>query len=86
MTSDLNDQSEPPTNDSSNTDVDTMIPMPDPIYISEDLCRGRAQLAHKVRMVKLAGGINDTWTFDGFILVKDLQNKIRKLSRRADLL
>ena len=86
VTSDLHDQSEPPTNDSSNTFVDTMIPMPYPIYINEDLCRGRAQLAYKARMIKLAGGINDTWTFDGFILVKDLQNKIHKISRRADLL
>ena len=60
--------------------------MPGPIYINEDLCHGRAQLAHKAREIRRAGGINETWTFDGFIIVKDLQNKIRKISRQADLM
>ena len=57
-----------------------------PIYINEDLCRGRAQLAHKARKIRRAGGINETWTYDGFIIVKDRQNKIKKISRRSDLM
>ena len=81
MICDSNDQNVQSANraaDSVDTDAGAPILMPGPIYINEDLCRGRAQLAHQAREIRRAGGINETWTFDGFIIVKDLQNKIKK--------
>ena len=83
---DHNAESADRATDSVDTDADAPILMPGPIYINEDLCRGRAQLAHRAREIRRAGGINETWTFDGFVIVKDLQNKIKKISRRADLM
>ena len=50
VTSDSNDQNVQSANratDSVDTDADAPILMPGPIYINEDLCRGRAQLAHQ---------------------------------------
>lgn len=67
-------------------DSDTENPMPHPIYINEDLCRGRALLAFKARQIKHSGAINDTWTHDGFIMVKDNHNRIHKISRVAELM
>ena len=84
--SDHNAESADRATDSVDTDADAPILMPGPIYINEDLCRGRAQLAHRASEIRRAGGINETWTFDGFVIVKDLQNKIKKISRRADLM
>ena len=81
MIFDSNDQNVQSANraaDSVDTDAGAPILMPGPIYINENLCRGRAQLAHKAREIRRAGGINETWTFDGFIIVKDLQNKRTK--------
>ena len=49
VTSDSNDQNVQSANRANDSDADAPILMPGPIYINEDLCRGRAQLAHKAR-------------------------------------
>ena len=46
------------------------------VYIADDLTKRRAQMAHQARQLKRAGLIQDTWTFDSKILVKDLRNLI----------
>ena len=46
------------------------------IFINEDLTARRALLAYETRQMKKNRQINDCWTADGRIMVKDLKNNI----------
>ena len=54
------------------------------IYINEDLTKTRAQLAYKARMMKKEKLINEVWTWDGVVRVKDLYNKVHVINRETD--
>ena len=55
------------------------------IFINEDLTARRASLAYVTRQLKKSGKINDSWTHDGKILIKDLNNKIVQIISESDL-
>ena len=55
------------------------------VFINEDLTRLRSQLLYQARKLKKAGKITDTWSFDGKILVKDRQNKIKHIQKAEEL-
>ena len=55
------------------------------IFINEDLTKARAKLAKKMRDVKEAGRILDTWTRDGVIFVKTPSEEIKRITCEADL-
>ena len=55
------------------------------VYINDDLTRMRATLLFKARTQKRDKKINDAWTSDGRILIKDLANKIHPISNEQDL-
>ena len=55
------------------------------VYIADDLTKRRAQMAYQARQLKRAGLIQDTWTFDSKILVKDLRNRILPIMTENDL-
>lgn len=55
------------------------------VFINEDLTRSRSALSFDARKLKREGKISDTWTADGRIVVKDNNNKIHYLTRRAKL-
>ena len=55
------------------------------VYINDDLTKRRTQLLYKARMLKRENKINDAWTYDGRILVKDKVNKIVPISNELDL-
>ena len=83
-----------PNNDKSNVDIPV-----DPdiayaiksfdnrtnIWINEDLTKTRATLLRKARMMKKNGGINDCWSVDGNIIIKNKFNKIKKIFDQGDL-
>ena len=55
------------------------------IFINEDLTKKRTSLLWKVRCIKRDGKINDCWSSDGLILVKNLQNKIIPIHSEEEL-
>ena len=55
------------------------------VYIADDLTKRRASLAYQARMLKRSKAIQDTWTFDSNILVKDLHNRIVPIKNESDL-
>ena len=55
------------------------------VYIADDLTKRRANLAYRARLLKRSGAIQDTWTFDSKILVKDLHNRIVPIKTEQDL-
>ena len=55
------------------------------IFINDDLTRRRSHLLWKARQLKKANKISDCWSYDGKILVKDLQNKIINIANENDL-
>ena len=55
------------------------------IVINEDLTARRASLAYSTRQLKKLGKINDCWTSDGKIIIKDLANKIAQITSESDL-
>ena len=55
------------------------------VYIADDLTKRRAQMAYQARQLKRAGLIQDTWTFDSKILVKDSRNRILPIMTENDL-
>lgn len=56
------------------------------IFLNEDLTKGRAKLLWEARQKKKEGGINDCWSADGRILIKNYANKIVPISNSTDLL
>ena len=55
------------------------------VYVSDDLTKRRANLAYRARLLRRSGAIQDTWTYDSQILVKDLHNKIVPIKTESDL-
>ena len=58
---------------------------PNPIYINEDLTKYRSNLLWKARVKKKDKMINDCWSYDGNILIKDSKNKITTVHSLQDL-
>ena len=56
-----------------------------PIYFNEDLTKTRAQLAKAARIAKNNNKINDTWVYDGKILIKEKNGRVAMINRIADL-
>ena len=56
------------------------------VYLADDLTKRRAQMAYEARQLKRAGLIQDTWTFDSKILIKDLRNRIKPVMHESDLI
>lgn len=54
-------------------------------YISEDLTSKRSKLLYLARQKKKAKKLNDCWSYDGAIVVKDLNNKICRIKNENDL-
>ena len=55
------------------------------VYVDEDLTRNRSLTLFKCRELKRQGRIQDAWTSDGKILVKDRSGKIRSITPDGDL-
>ena len=55
------------------------------IYVNEDLTNVRAKRFWHLRHMKKNQLIKDCWSFDGRLLVKDLQNHIRQINCEADI-
>ena len=58
---------------------------PNPIYINEDLTEYRSNLLWKARVKKRDKVINDCWSYDGNIRIKDSENKITTVHSLQDL-
>ena len=56
-----------------------------PIFINEDLTRTRSHLLYKARCLKRDGKLEDCWSSDGTILIKDNANKIFPISNITQL-
>ena len=55
------------------------------IYINEDLTSKRAMLAYESRQLKKTKHINDCWTANGRVMIKDIQNCVHEISSANDL-
>ena len=55
------------------------------IFINEDLTKTRVGLLFRARQAKKARRINDCWTHDGLILVKDKVNKVIPIRNMLEL-
>ena len=58
---------------------------PEKIFVNEDLTSTRASLATDARLLKKAGKISDTWTYNGNILIKNARGEITQVRAIADL-
>ena len=65
-------------------DVNAKRPL-EKIFINEDLMSTRASLAEEARSIKKAGKIQDTWTYNGNILIKNARSDIIQVREFADL-
>ena len=45
----------------------------------------RAKLAREARVLKKSGKIDDTWTFNGNVMIKDVAHKICLIRSAADI-
>ena len=55
------------------------------ISISDDLTKRRAYLAWQARQLKFGRLINDTWTYDSKILIKDKYGRITQVNIQQDI-
>ena len=55
------------------------------IFLNEDLTGIRAKLAREARVLKKSGKIDDTWTFNGNVMIKDVAHKICLIRSAADI-
>ena len=55
------------------------------VYISEDLTQMRSRLLYVARTIKRERKIQDCWSYDGRITIKDLNGKIRSINTESDL-
>ena len=65
-------------------DVNAKRPL-EKIFINENLTSTRASLAAEARPIKKAGKIQDTWTYNGNILIKNARSDIIQVREFADL-
>ena len=56
-----------------------------PVYINDDLTSRRSKIAFDCRSLKKQKKISGTWTFDGKILIKDLNSKLSDINSGAAL-
>jgi exosome complex exonuclease DIS3/RRP44 len=56
------------------------------VFINEDLTRTRAHLLWLARKKKYEKSITDCWSFNGRVLIKDLQNKVKLIKTPNDLI
>ena len=56
-----------------------------PVYVCDDLTKRRAGLAYRARLLKRAGAIADTWTFDSKVLIKDNHNRVHPIMKEEDI-
>ena len=56
-----------------------------PVFVNDDLTARRSKLAFDCRQMKKENRITDTWTYNGKILIKDLNNQIAEVSCSEDL-
>ena len=56
------------------------------IFINEDLTKYRAQLLYQARTLKRQKKIEDCWSWDGSILIKNKAAKIIPVTNELDLL
>ena len=91
--------SKPTTDTEPSTDGDTDLSAPHdddadnpdmliskwPIYINEALCKARSKLSFAARDLKRKNKINDTWTIDGRIKIRNNYNRIVNIETMADL-
>ena len=61
------------------------VPLPQTIYIADDLTRNRAKIAFRARQLKWDGKLRDTWVFDCSIMIKDNTGKVSKVTSIDDL-
>lgn len=59
--------------------------LPNKLFLNDDLTRTRSHLCYLAREKKKEGLLNDVWTADGTILIKDLANKIHSINSIQDL-
>ncbi len=57
----------------------------DAIFINEDLTQTRAKIAHQARILKKSSKIKDTWTLDGLIFVRKLDNNVSVISTITEM-
>ena len=55
------------------------------IYVNEDLTRLRANLVYKARKLKREKKLDDCWTHDGQVLIKDKHGRVKAVNSEADL-
>jgi exosome complex exonuclease DIS3/RRP44 len=55
------------------------------IFINDDLTKHRARLLWMARNLKKQNKLNDCWSFDGRVVVKDKNNKITTIQSEDDL-
>ena len=69
----------------SDNDTDAPQHFPGKVFIADDLTKHRARLSYKARVLAREGKIASTWVFDGWVLFKDLHNRIHPVRREEDL-
>jgi exosome complex exonuclease DIS3/RRP44 len=55
------------------------------IYINEDLTRLRDELLFKARQLRNRGMVSECWTYDGRVLIKTRQGKVKPVANEAAL-
>ena len=55
------------------------------VYITEDLTKTRSRLLYVARSLKRLHKIQDCWSYDGRIMIKDLQGKIGNINSEDEL-
>ena len=55
------------------------------VYINEDLTQRRSELLWKACQLKKQRKIQDTWSYDGNVLIKTLDSRIKKVSELSQL-
>ena len=55
------------------------------VYLVEDLTQRRAKLAYEARVLKRAKAIQDTWTFEGRIFIRDNHRHVSQINSAEDL-
>lgn len=55
------------------------------VFVNEDLTQTRSDLFYQARQLVKKKLVNDTWTSDGVIIIKDAQNKKHRIETKSDL-
>ena len=77
-----------PVDDEVNHDDEedpNQVPLPQTIYIADDLTRNRAKIAFRARQLKRGGKLRDTWVFYCSVMIKDNTGKVSKVTSINEL-